>query len=134
VNEVGLTGPFHFELLYSAGTSTFHYLEINPRLGGTTDKVFRLGFDEPLWTLAAYGFGTPVRQYQAPRGRSVINRRSVLKHMSRVAQGRLSPLDYPLVGPLRHFLLSLLCLLWAKDSIASARDLRGTWWLYTGRR
>jgi len=77
VNEVGLTGPFHFELLYSAETSIFHYLEINPRLGGTTDKVFRLGFDEPLWTLAAYGFDIPVRQYHAPRGRSVINRRSV---------------------------------------------------------
>jgi hypothetical protein len=134
VNDVGLTGPFHFELLYSAETSTFHYLEINPRLGGTTDKVFMLGFDEPLSTLAAYGFDIPVRQYHAPRGRSVINRRSVLKHMSWVAQGRLSPLDYPVVGPLRHLLLSLLCLLWAKDSIASARDLRGTWWLYTGRR
>jgi hypothetical protein len=51
-----------------------------------------------------------------------------------VAQGRLSPLDYPLAGPLRHLLLSLLCLLWAKDSIASARDLQGTWWLYSGRR
>lgn len=134
VNQAGITGPFHFELLYSAETGAFHYLEINPRLGGTTDKVFRLGFDEPLLTLAAYGFDVAVRQYRAQGGRSVINRRSVLKHMSWVVQGRLSPLDYPLVGPFRHLLLSLLRLLWAKDSIASARDLRGTWWLYSGRR
>jgi hypothetical protein len=48
VNEVGLTGPFHFELLYSVETNTFYFLDINPRLGGTTDKVLRLGFDEPL--------------------------------------------------------------------------------------
>ena len=132
VNEVGLTGPFHFDLLYSVETNTFHFLEINPRLGGTTDKVFRLGFDEPLWTLAAYGFDVRARRYRAPGGRSVVNRRSVLKHMFWVTRGRLSPLDYPLVGPFRHLLLSLLCLLGAKDSITSAKDLRGTWWLYTG--
>jgi hypothetical protein len=132
VNEVGLTGPFHFDLLYSAEMNTFHFLEINPRLGGTTDKVFRLGFDEPLWTLAAYGFDVRPRRYRAPGGRSVVNRRSVLKHMFWVTRGRLSPLDYPLVGPFRHLLQSLLCLLGAKDSIASAKDLRGTWWLYTG--
>jgi hypothetical protein len=133
VDEVGVTGPFHFDLLYSIETNTFHFLEINPRLGGTTDKVFRLGFDEPLWTLAAYGFDVPARQYRAPGRRSVVNRRSLLKHIFWVARGRLSPLDYPLVGPFRHLLLSLLCLFWAKDSIASAKDLRGMWWLYTGQ-
>jgi len=131
-NEVGITGPFHFDFLYSGETNTFHYLEINPRLGGTTDKVFRLGFDEPLWTLAAYGFDLQVRQYRTQRGRSVINRRAMLKHIYWIMRGRLSPLDYPLVGPFRHLLLSLLRLLWAKDSIASARDLRGTWRFYTG--
>jgi predicted ATP-grasp superfamily ATP-dependent carboligase len=132
VNKVGLTGPFHFELLYSVETNTFHFLDINPRLGGTTDKVLRLGFDEPLWTLAAYGFDVRARRYRAPEGQSVVNRRSVLKHMFWVTRGRLSLLDYPLVGPFRHLLLSLLCFLAAKDSIASAKDLRGTWWLYTG--
>jgi hypothetical protein len=133
-NEVGITGPFHFDLLYARETNTFHYLEINPRLGGTTDKIFRLGFDEPLWTLAAYGFDVQARQYRAQRGRSVINRRAMLKHILWIMQGRLSLLDYPLVGPLRHLLMSLLRLLWAKDSIASARDLRGTWRLYSGGR
>jgi predicted ATP-grasp superfamily ATP-dependent carboligase len=132
VDEAGLTGPFHFDLLYSAETNTFHFLEINPRLGGTTDKVFRLGFDEPLWTLAAYGFDVRARRYRAPGDRSVVNRRSVLKHMLWVMRGRLSPLDYPLVGSFRHLLLSLRCILGAEDSITSAKDLRGTWWLYTG--
>jgi hypothetical protein len=133
-NEVGITGPFHFDLLYARETNTFHYLEINPRLGGTTDKIFRLGFDEPLWTLAAYGFDVQARQYCGQRGRSVINRRAMLKHILWIMQGRLSLLDYPLVGPLRHLLMSLLRLLWAKDSIASARDLQGTWRLYSGGR
>jgi predicted ATP-grasp superfamily ATP-dependent carboligase len=132
VNEVGITGPFHFDLLYCAETGDFYYLEINARLGGTTDKVFRLGFDEPLLTLAAYGFEVPVRPYRAPKGRSVVNRKAVLKHMLCVAQGRLSPLDYPIAGGFRHLLLSLRCLLWDKDSIASVRDLRGTWLFFRG--
>ena len=107
-NGVGMTGPFHFDLLYSGETSTFHYLEVNPRLGGTTDKVLRLGFDEPLLTLAAYGFDVRPHQYRAQKGRSVINRRAMLKHISWILRGRLSPLDYPLVGPFRHLLLSIL--------------------------
>jgi predicted ATP-grasp superfamily ATP-dependent carboligase len=132
VNETGITGPFHFDLLYCAESSSYYYLEINVRLGGTTDKVFRLGFDEPLLTLSAYGFDVLVRPYHARKSRSVLNRRSLLKHMASVAQGRLSPLDYPVVSPFRHLLLSLRALLWDKDSMAYRRDLRGTWLLYRG--
>ena len=131
-NEAGITGPFHFELLYSPETGSFYYLEINARLGGTTDKVFRLGFDEPLLTLLAYGFPVPVRPYRAPGDRPVTNRKSVLKHMVSVARGRCTPVDYPVAGRLRHLLLSLRALLWDKDSIASMRDLRGTWLHYNG--
>ncbi len=133
-NQAGITGPFHFDLLYCAQTSSYYYLEINVRLGGTTDKVFRLGFDEPLLTLSAYGFEVPLRPYRARKGRPVINRRALVKHMLSVARGRLSPLDYPVSGPLPHLLLSLRSLLWARDSIASVRDLQGTWFFYFGSR
>ncbi len=70
-NEAGITGPFHFELLYSAETGSFYYLEINARLGGTTDKVFRLGFDEPLLTLSGLwlpGAGPPLSRPGRPAG------------------------------------------------------------------
>ena len=132
-DETGITGPFHFELLYSAETGVFYYLEINVRLGGTTDKVFRLGFDEPLLALAAYGFDVRVRPYRAREGRSVVNRRAVVKHVCSVLKGRLSPLDYPVAGRARHVLLSLRSLVWASDSIASLRDLPGTWFFYVDR-
>ena len=132
--ETGITGPFHFELLYSAEKRTFYYLEVNVRLGGTTDKVFKLGFDEPLLALAAYGFDVQVRPYHARGGRSVVNRRAVLKHLVSVIKGRLSPLDYPVAGRPRHLLLSLRSLLWAGDSVASLRDLQGTWFFYVAQR
>ncbi len=134
VNETGITGPFHFELLYSAENSNYYYLEINPRLGGTTDKVLKLGFDEPLLALSAYGFAVPVRPYRAPEGRSAINRKSLVKHIRSVVRGCLSPLDYPVASRSRHLLWSLRCLLRARDSIVSARDLQGTWFFYFGSR
>lgn len=133
-DETGITGPFHFEFLYSSESSTYYYLEVNVRLGGTTDKVHRLGFDEPLLALSAYGFDVPVRPYRFRYGRPIVNRRALLKHVRSVLRGGLSPLDFPLAGPLRHLLLSLRSLLWDRDSIASARDLRGTWYFYFGSR
>jgi hypothetical protein len=133
-DETGITGPFHFELLYSAEAGTFYYLEVNVRLGGTTDKVFRLGFDEPLLALAAYGFDVRVQQYQAREGRCAVNRRALLKHLYSVIRGRLSPLDYPVAGPLQHVLLSLRSLLMASDSIVAAKDWQGTLFFYLNRR
>jgi hypothetical protein len=131
-NEAGITGPFHFDLLYSPEAGSFYYLEINARLGGTTGKVVRLGFDEPLLTLLAYGFQVPVRPYRAPGDRPVTDRKWALKHMASAARGRLSPVDYPVSGRIRHLLLSLRTLLWDKDSIVCKRDLRGTWLYYNG--
>ena len=46
VESAGVTGCFHFELLFSPYDNRAWFLEINVRLGGTTDKVTRLGFDE----------------------------------------------------------------------------------------
>ena len=132
VEEVGITGPFHFDLLYSPETFDFYFLEINVRLGGTTDKVVRLGLNEPLLALAAFGFDVPVRPYKAPEGRSVVNRRFLLKHIGVVAAGGLSPLDYPVAGALHHELLSLRALIRDQDSVFSMRDLRGTWRFYLG--
>ncbi|MGC2398272.1 MAG: hypothetical protein WA510_00750 [Acidobacteriaceae bacterium] len=133
-DEAEITGPFHFDLLYSAEDSTYHYLEVNARLGGTTDKVLKLGFEEPLLALSAYGFDVPVKPYRFRGGRPIVNRRALLKHIRALLRGYLSPLDFPVTGRLPHLLLSLRSLLWDRDSIASTRDLRGTWYFYFGSR
>ena len=54
IQEAGLIGPFHFELLTSDKDGKSYFLEINCRLGGTTGKVVMLGFDEPGLLLAAF--------------------------------------------------------------------------------
>src|SRR5205823_1167962 len=50
-DAAGLVGCFHFDLLYCPADGRTYYLEVNARLGGTTDKVARLGYDEAALTL-----------------------------------------------------------------------------------
>ena len=127
IQAAGLTGCFHYELLLSPLEDRAYYLEINTRFGGTTDKVTRLGFDEPGLSLAA--FGLPMQtgtSFAAPRGRTAVNKAKVLQHIVWALQGKLSELDYPAVSRVGHVGRSLLDLLAAEDSIFDCRDLRGS--------
>src|SRR5439155_23157230 len=107
-----------------------YFLEINTRLGGTTDKVARLGYDEPLLSLQAFGLIGPKRAEPASCARPVVNKRAILKHMIQAARGRLSALDYPPVSPVRHLWRSSLELVTARDSVLDLRDIRGSMWFY----
>ena len=50
-----VTGNYHFEFLVDKKNGSAYFLELNNRLGGTTAKVFALGYDEPLLVLQSYG-------------------------------------------------------------------------------
>ena len=130
VERCGVVGCFQFDLLWSQDAA--YFLEINPRPGGTTDKVRWLGFDEPSLTLAAYGFRGPAEQPPAPAPafRTVVSKRTVLKHIAAAARNELTELDYPGGSRLRHILQSCRELVWAKDSVFDWRDLRGSFWYH----
>ena len=69
-----------------------YYLEINARLGGTTDKVTRLGFDEPGLLLAAFGL-LPMQtgtSFAALSGRTAVNKLKVLQHLEWALRGKLA--------------------------------------------
>jgi hypothetical protein len=125
--EAGITGPFHFEFLISAREQRAYYLEINVRLGGTTDKTAQLGYDQPALTLAAFGFSVQPRLARTQRAFSgVVNKRAVLKHIWYALRGRLTELDYPPVSGFRHICSSCSELVLAKDSIFDPRDLKNS--------
>jgi hypothetical protein len=131
IEASGLTGCFHFELLLSPREDRAYYLEINARLGGTTDKVRRLGFDEPGFSLAALGL--PVQagtSLAVPHGHTAVNKLKIVQHIIWALRGKLSVLDYPAASQVGHVGRSLLDLLAAKDSIFDWRDLRGSLWYY----
>jgi biotin carboxylase len=54
VEQANIIGPFHFDLLACEAEGKSYFLEVNIRLGGSTGKVVKLGFDEPSLMLAAF--------------------------------------------------------------------------------
>lgn len=129
VAQAGITGCFHFEFLYSPSPRRAWFLEINVRLGGTTDKVTALGFDETTYLLQSYGIIDITQDKPSPGRRIAANKRALLKHAVRAASGQLSEVDYPPGPRYLQVIRSLRDLLLAKDSIFDWRDWRGAFWL-----
>jgi biotin carboxylase len=123
--QAGLAGCYHFEFLFSPADARAVFLEINVRLGGTTDKVVRTGFDEPALLLQAYGL-LPAPPPRRESRRRVVNKRVLLKHVVRALKGTLTELDYPDTSRPRHVLASCRDLLVAKDAIFEWGDVSGS--------
>ena len=121
-----LTGCYHLEFLNSPSDGRDYFLEVNARLGGTTDKVVRAGFDEPLLLLQAYGLATALPPAAERPVRRVANMRALLKHLAWAVRGELTPLDYPDVSRLTHIALSCRDLVVARDSIFEWSDVTGS--------
>jgi len=121
----GITGCYHFEFLFSPTENRAYFLEVNVRLGGTTDKVVRTGFDEPSLLLQSYGI-VPRHESSGGRRRRVANKRALLKHIVWAARGKLTELDYPNVGRFTHIACSVRDLIVAKDSVFDWCDVPGS--------
>ncbi len=124
----GLTGGFHFDLLFFPERDQAYFLEVNARMGGITDKAMAFGYNQPRFILQAYGHSVSAEPTPATSLKRVVTKRAVLKHLIQAAAGRLTPLDYPAAGRIRHVALSLRDLLFARDSVFDRRDMVGTAW------
>jgi hypothetical protein len=122
----GITGCYHLEFLFSPKDNRAYFLEVNARLGGTTDKVVQTGFDEPALLLQAYDVIPRTAPPVERRARRIANKRALLKHVVAAARGRLTALDYPVATPLAHIAYSCRDLLLARDSIFDWRDVMGS--------
>lgn len=121
-----LSGPYHFDFLYSPVTGEWKYLEVNVRFGGTTEKVIWFGVDEPANCLLAYGLTgqRPPRKFSTKRF-AVVNKQAVLRHLLVMTKRGPEPWDYPLESRFASAMHSLGDLLFAKDSINDFRDIKG---------
>lgn len=128
-----IDGPFHFDLLESDGV--IYFLEVNFRMGGTTAKVVRLGYDEPMLALAAYGLRPPLTPPPLPAARRVTGKRMLLGQALSALRRPAGDMDFPqrsrawtLATALREFLT-------VPDALLSRRDFRGSlWYLRRGGR
>lgn len=93
VEQAEICGPYHFEFLLDSDKT--YFIDFNGRLGGTTAKVCRLGFDEPLSLLESYGHipGGTFRGDRVNAG-TAVNRMALAKAIVRQIRGTFSQIDY----------------------------------------
>jgi predicted ATP-grasp superfamily ATP-dependent carboligase len=126
-SELGLEGVFHFEFVQDEKTGQCWYLDLNPRLGGTTGKALAAGYDEPLALLAtAEPLHWPRSRFVGERLTAVLGKHQALAALWTALCGTGSVADYPY--PRRVQLLRALIgpLLVGRDEIVRLREWRST--------
>ena len=155
-NYFNVTGNYHFEFLVDKKNGSVYFLELNNRLGGTTAKVFALGYDEPLLLLQSYGVlptspetreQKPATSNQQPASSNrqpttivhrpltnvtVSSKQALLKYFYYTIKGRLTPLDYPSETNLIRLAKTIYGFLRYRDDVFMLRDLKGSMALYFG--
>lgn len=94
VEEIGLFGIYHFEFLHDPKNNSYYFLEINGRFGGTTAKVYRCGFDEPMLLLYCHnnGLSKPGNiQHQI----TATSKQALIKCLLQSFRGLTTIFDYP---------------------------------------
>jgi hypothetical protein len=146
-----VTGNYHFEFLVDKKNGSAYFLELNNRLGGTTAKVFALGYDEPLLALQAYGavpilhqpssivqrLKTGIEQqatinHQPLTNVTVSSKQALLKYFYYTIKGRLTPLDYPSEANLARLAKTIYGFIRYRDDVFMLRDVKGSMALYFG--
>jgi hypothetical protein len=123
-----IQGCFHFELIQDAASKIWYFLEINGRLGGTTAKALRLGYDEPNALLIAFDALKPDDGPDKQNSKMVVsNRRAMAKFTVNFISGRTTSLDYGENTPRQTFLSILRGWIIWRDEIFNLSDLPGTW-------
>jgi predicted ATP-grasp superfamily ATP-dependent carboligase len=143
-----VTGNYHFEFLLDRKTGSSYFLELNNRLGGTTAKVFALGYDEPLLVLQSYGVlptspetgnqkpassnKQPSTIDYRPKNKIVSSKQALLKYFYYTVRGRLTPLDYPSEPSLVRIAKTVYGFFRYRDDVFTLRDIKGSMALYFG--
>jgi hypothetical protein len=147
-NYFNVTGNYHFEFLMDKEKNSILFLELNNRLGGTTAKVFALGYDEPLLALQSYGVltaspGTSNQKAVSsngqsstidyrPRNKIVSSKKALLKYLYYTLRGRLTALDYPLEPSVVRIAKTIYGFLRYRDDVFTLGDIKGSMALYFG--
>jgi hypothetical protein len=121
----GLRGVFHYDFILGKDSRQPYFLEVNPRLGGTTAKVYAAGYDEPSLLVAAF-LQSGMHNIDLGRKRSAaISRVAALKCASAVLVRPPSLLDHPSSGRTGVFGRMLKALAFYPDEVFSLTDITG---------
>lgn len=122
---LGLTGVFHFDFIEDARTGRLCFLDLNPRLGGSTGKALAAGYDEPLALLATLApSALPGAPFLRPTLRSAGGKHQALRALVSVLRGRSTAADYPCPARGRAVAGLLQFLLAGRDEIVNLAGWR----------
>lgn len=128
-DRVGITGPFHIDLLWNPETSEHAFMEMNGRLGGTTPAVTACGYPEGAMVPCCYSDQFEVPEYTI-HDRWVANRQALLRYAWDAIRGRLTPLDYPRRSRALALAFVAKAFMLTKDTVWDWRDVEGSVCLY----
>jgi hypothetical protein len=114
--KLNIHGVYHFDFLYVESEDRHYFLEMNGRLGGTTAKAFRLGYDEPGFVPGAYGTGRKPISRPVPNG-PVASYQATAKFLLSSLKGQLTIFDYPNLGFRRSAMKLLPATLRARSEV-----------------
>jgi hypothetical protein len=121
-----INGPFHFDLLKDASTGEIYFLEINCRMGGTTAKAVKLGYDEPMLALAAYGLIPPHPPQPLKQRTRVTGKRALVAQVLSMLKQGPGDMDFPRHSRWRTAATALRELTTVPDALVSWQDMQGT--------
>ncbi len=124
IEMMGVRGPYHFDFLYNPDNHEAWFLELNNRLGGTTAKVFALGYDEPRHLLQSFGYdvGLPGKKLIASIASSKM---ALMKYLYFTLAHKINVLDYPACeNRSKRIAETLKALLLYRDDILGLNDAR----------
>ena len=121
----GLNGVFHYDFVMDKVSGSTYFLEVNPRLGGTTAKVFAAGYDEPRQLVAAHlpELLMPIPS-QIGKRHHAISRIAAVKCAVMASRRPLSAIDFPADSRTRFIGRAIGGILGYRDEIFSLSDIR----------
>lgn len=123
--HLGLCGVFHFDFIVDAVTGQAYFVDLNPRLGGTTGKALAAGYDEPLALLATLQPGAwPRTRFVAPRLQPAGGLHQAAGALVSALRGCSTVADHPWPGVGRVLKAVAAQALGARDELLQPRALR----------
>jgi hypothetical protein len=124
---LGLSGVFHYEFIVDERSGRACFLDLNPRLGGTTGKALAAGYDEPMALLATVlPQGLTEERFVARRLKRVAGKHQALRALWSTLRGTRSAADYPSAQRGRAVRELLACLFARRDEIVRLDELRSS--------
>lgn len=122
---VGLRGVFHYDFILDGKSGNAFFLEVNPRLGGTTGKVCAAGYDEPAMLPPAFLQSGAGRIDPGTRRRPSISRIAAIRYGLSLLRHEPSMLDHPCRRDGRAFGQLVKALLLHRDEVFRLTDVVG---------